>query len=50
MPVLLAAATTTTAVPRVVGEPLPLWVWWLAGAALLAVILAAGLWASRRQR
>jgi hypothetical protein len=52
MPSLFAAATTTTTVPevpRVVGDPLPLWIWWVAGIALLVVILAAGLWARSRQ-
>lgn len=48
---LQAASTTTTVaeVPRVVGDPLPLWIWWLAGVALLVAILAAGTWARRRQ-
>jgi hypothetical protein len=49
---LLAAATTTTVddVPRVVGQPLPLWVWWAAGIALLAAILLAGWYVGRRTR
>jgi hypothetical protein len=47
---VLLAATTTTEVPRVVGDPLPLWLWWLAGLALLAAILLAGWYVSRRQR
>ena len=37
-------ATSTTAVPRVVGDPLPEWVVIGSGLALLVVILAAGLW------
>lgn len=50
MPVVwLAQQTTTTEVPRVVGDPLPEWIWLLAGVALLAVILAGGWWATRRQ-
>jgi hypothetical protein len=47
---LLAAATTTTTeeVPRIVGDPLPLWIWWAAGIVLLALILGAGWYVSRR--
>lgn len=50
--VLQAASTTTTVdqVPRVVGDPLPLWIWWVAGIVLLLVILAAGAWARSRQQ
>lgn len=51
MPALwLAQQTTTTEVPRVVGDPLPMWVWLLAGTVLLVLILAGGWWASRRQK
>ena len=45
---LAAAQTTTTEVKRVVGEPLPTWVVLGAGAALLVVILVAGLAVRRR--
>lgn len=50
--VLTARATTSTseAVPRIVGEPLPEWVVLAASAALLAAILLAGLLANRRLR
>ena len=41
-------ATSTTAVTRVVGEPLPEWVVIGAGLALLVVIVAAALWARDR--
>ena len=49
---LQAASTTTTVaeVPRVVGDPLPLWIWWVAGIVLLIAILAAGTWARSRQQ
>ena len=40
---VVAQQTTTTEVKRVVGDPLPPWVVWSVGAALLAVILVAGL-------
>jgi len=53
MPVIsLAASTTTTVaeVPRVVGDPLPLWIWWMAGILVLIAILAGGLWARSRQQ
>ena len=40
--------TTTTEVPRIVGDPLPLWVWWGAGIALLVFIVLGGIWARRR--
>ena len=51
MPGLFAAvSTTTTEVPRIVGDPLPTWIWYLSGLLLLAVILAAGYWAQQRQR
>lgn len=43
-------SSTTTVVPRIVGEPLPSWVVLAASAALLAVILVAGLLVQRRQR
>ena len=54
MPLLSAAETTTstteaTEVPRIVGDPLPLWIWWAAGIALLVIIVAAGFWARGRQ-
>ena len=43
LPALVAAQeTTTTEVKRVVGDPLPPWVVWGAGIALLVVILVAG--------
>lgn len=50
--VLLAAATTTTIeeVPRIVGDPLPLWLWWAAGIVLLLVILGAGWYVDRRTK
>lgn len=47
---LLAQETTTTAVPRIVGEPLDRSTVILAGLALLVVILAAGFVARRRLR
>ena len=50
---VLAAATTTTTikeVPRIVGEPLPLWIWWGSGILLLAFILAAGWYVGRRTK
>ena len=47
---LLAQETTTTAVPRIVGEPLDRSTVILAGLALLVVILLAGLLARRRLR
>ena len=47
---MLAAQTTTTTVPRIVGDPLPLWVWWGAGIVLFALILVGGLWARRKMR
>lgn len=51
MPRVLAQTTTTVeSVPRIVGDPLPLWLWWAAGIALLIVILTAGWYVSRRQR
>lgn len=52
MPWLLAAATTTTTaeVPRIVGDPLPYWEWLGAGVLMLALILAAGWYVSRRTR
>jgi hypothetical protein len=49
MPAVFGVLTTTTdEVPRVVGDPLPLWVWWGAGILLLLVILGAGWYVSRR--
>ena len=47
---VLAQATTTTteAVPRIVGDPLPTWVWFGSGVLLLVAILAAGWYVSRR--
>jgi len=50
MPLVFGVLTTTTTdeVPRVVGDPLPLWVWWGAGVVLLVVILAAGWLVNRR--
>lgn len=48
---MLAATTTTTQeVPRIVGDPLPLWVWWGAGILLLVFIVAGGLWARRKMK
>lgn len=44
----LVAATTTTAVPRVVGEPLPDGVVIGSGLALFVVIVVAGLWVRSR--
>jgi hypothetical protein len=49
----LAVATTTTAIddaPRIVGQPLALWVWWASGILLLAAILGAGWYVGRRTR
>lgn len=47
--VLLAAeTTTTTSAPRIVGDPLPLWVVVGSGIAMLALIVVAGLLARRR--
>jgi hypothetical protein len=48
--VLLAQQTTTTEVRRIVGDPLPKWVVLGAGAALLVVILLAGVLVRRRSR
>jgi len=45
---LASDATTTTAVPRIVGEPLPDGVVIGAGLVLFVVIAAAGLWLRRR--
>lgn len=50
MLLVLAADTTTTEVPRVVGEPLPSWIFWGSGVLLLVAILAAGWYMSRRTR
>jgi hypothetical protein len=41
--------TTTVEVPRVVGDPLPVWEFWAAGAVVLAFILLGGWWFSRKQ-
>lgn len=48
-PVVAQETTTTSLVPRVVGEPLPSWVVLAASAALLVVILVAGLLVQRRR-
>lgn len=45
---LATVRTTTTEVPRVVGEPLDSWVVLAVGAAVLVVILVAGVVARRR--
>ena len=49
---VVADATTTTseAVPRIVGDPLPSWVVLAASAALFVAILLAGLVVTRRMR
>lgn len=44
------STTTTVAVPRIVGQPLPGWVVLAASAALLAAIVIGGLLVSRRTR
>jgi uncharacterized protein (DUF58 family) len=44
----LFAATTTTEVPRIVGDPLPAWVVVAASVALLVVIVAASLYVRGR--
>ena len=44
-----SSTTSTTEVPRIVGEPLDSWVPVAAGLALLAAILAAGLLVRRRR-
>lgn len=41
-------STTTAEVPRIVGDPLPVGVFWAAGVVALLLILAAGLLARRR--
>lgn len=46
---LAAQETTTTEVPRIVGEALPSWVVLTASAALLAAIVAGGLLVNRRR-
>ncbi len=46
----VSTTTTSTAVPRVVGQPLPSWVVLAASAALLVAILAAGLLVQRHLR
>jgi hypothetical protein len=52
MPLVFAQSTTTTTVevPRVVGDPLPLWEFWLAGAVVLAFILIGGWYVGRRTK
>lgn len=53
MPLVFAQATTTTTteeVPRIVGDPLPLWIFWASGGALLVAILLAGWYVGRRTR
>src|SRR4051794_6161003 len=50
VPLFLAAATTTTTIPQLVGKPLGSGWILLAGLALLLVILGAGLWLSRRTK
>jgi LPXTG-motif cell wall-anchored protein len=50
VPLSLAAETTTTTIPNLVGEPLDSQWIVLAGFALLLVIIAAGLWLSRRSK
>ena len=47
---LVATTTTTEEVPRVVGDPLPLWIWWGAGILLLIFIVVGGLWARRKMK
>jgi hypothetical protein len=50
---VLAQVTTTTTtdeVPRIVGDPLPTWIWFGSGLLLLAAILVAGYVVSRRNR
>ena len=42
--------TSTTAVPRVVGEPLDSWIVITASLAVLALVLVAGIIVSRRLR
>ena len=49
-PVLAQTTTTVESVPRIVGDPLPLWVWWAAGIVVFIVIVVAGWYVSRRQR
>ena len=41
--------TTTTEAPRIVGDPLPTWIFWTAGALVLLFILVGGWIFSRRQ-
>ncbi|MGH9184108.1 MAG: hypothetical protein ACRDZ9_09960 [Acidimicrobiales bacterium] len=45
---LLSGQTTTTEVPRIVGDPLPPWVVAGAGLVVLAAIVVAGLVVRRR--
>jgi hypothetical protein len=50
---VLAQVTTTTTtdeVPRIVGDPLPTWIWFGSGLLLLVAILVAGYVVSRRNR
>jgi hypothetical protein len=51
MPLVFAQTTTTTVeVQRIVGDPLPLWIWWAAGIAILAFILVGGWYVGRRTK
>ena len=50
MEVESTSTTSTTMVPRVVGEPLDSWIVVSAGLAVLALVLIAGLIVSRRLR
>ena len=47
---LVLAQTTTTEVPRIVGEPLPTWVVLLAGLVVGIAIVAAGAYVRSRTR
>lgn len=47
---LAQTTTTTTEVPRVVGDPLPEWISWTAGLALLAAVLLGGYLAGRHAK
>jgi hypothetical protein len=51
MPLVLAQTTTTLEeVPRIVGDPLPTWIFWAAGIVLLVAILAAGWYVGQRTK
>jgi hypothetical protein len=50
MPLAATTTTSTTEVPRIVGDPLPTWQWLGAGLVLLVLILGAGWYVSVRQR